>query len=140
DAAGDCGSDCWRGGFWDSPELWVRNADDGGTSHQSPGLGQDNWFHARVNNRHASAVARHFVVCFNVKTFAGTQFVYPADFLPCTAAAAGFDLGPGQSTIVKARWRAADVPPAGTHVCLLAAALARSERPPPPAPAPGRPN
>jgi len=125
DASGDPGT------FWDSPDLWVRNADDGGTSHQSPEFGQDNWFYARVTNRHASAVAHHFVVCFNVKTFAGTQFVYPADFLPCTAAAAGFDLGPGQSMIVKARWPAADVPPAGTHACLLAAVLTRSERPAP---------
>lgn len=131
DAPGDPGSDFWPGSFWDSPDLWVRNADDGGTSHQSPELGHDNWFYARVSNRHASAVARHFVVCFNVKTFAGTQFVYPADFLPCTAAAAGFDLGPGQSVIVKARWPAADVPPAGTHACMLAAVLARSERPAP---------
>jgi hypothetical protein len=131
DAPGDPGSDFWPGAFWNSPDLWVRNADDGGTSHQSPAFGQDNWFYARVTNRHASAVARHFVVCFNVKTFAGTQFVYPADFLPCTAAAAGFDLGPGQSMIVKARWPAADVPPAGTHACMLASVLTRSERPVP---------
>src|SRR5262249_10109320 len=131
DAPGDPGSDFWPGSFWDSPDLWVRNADDGGTTHQAPEQGQDNWLHARVTNRHSSAIARHFVVCFNVKTFAGTQFQYPPDFLPCTAAAAGFDLGPGQSTIVKARWRAADVPPAGTHVCLLAAVLTRSERPAP---------
>jgi hypothetical protein len=131
DAPGDPGSDFWPGTFWDSPDLWVRNADDDGTTHQAAEYGQDNWLYARVINRHASAVARHFVVCFNVKTFAGIQFRYPADFLPCTAAAAGFDLGPGQSTIVKARWPAADVPPAGTHACLLAAVLTRSEHPAP---------
>ena len=39
------------------------------------------------------------------------EFTYPADFLPCIAAVAGFELGPGRSAIVKARWPAALVPP-----------------------------
>ena len=67
--------------------------------------------------------ARHFVVTFNVKRFAGTQFVYPGDFLPCIAAAADFDLGPGERRIVKARWPRALVPAAGTHACWLASVL-----------------
>jgi hypothetical protein len=68
-------------------------------------------------------------VTFNVKSFAGVQFEYPADFLPCIAAASGFDLGPGESTIVKARWPADLVPPPGTHACWLAAVLTRSDHP-----------
>lgn len=123
------GADAWAGRFWDSPDLWVRNADDGGTTHQSPEHGQDNWFHARVRNRSATATARHFVVTFNVKPWAGMEFEYPGDFLPAAAAAVAFDLAPGASTVVKARWPRAVVPPAGTHACWLAAVLTRGDPP-----------
>jgi hypothetical protein len=122
------GADMWSGAFWNSPDLWVRNSDDGGTTHQNPEFGQDNWFYARVRNR-GTVTASHFVVTFNVKTYAGTEFSYPGDFLPCIAAASGFGLGPGASTIVKARWPKAQVPPAGTHACWLAAVLARLDQP-----------
>ena len=110
------------------PDLWIRNRDDGGTTHQAPIAGEDNWFHARVRNR-GSGMARHFLVTFAVKQFAGVQFSWPADFLPAITAAAGFDLGPGQQQVVKARWPAALVPPAGAHACWLAAVLTRSDRP-----------
>jgi hypothetical protein len=129
DDPGHTGSDLWAGTFWNSPDLWIRNADDGGTAHQSPEFGQDNWFHARVRNRSASAPARHFVVTFNAKPWAGTEFVYPDDFLPATAAVADFELGPGEARIVKARWPRELVPAAGTHVCWLAAVLSRSDHP-----------
>ncbi len=123
------GSDYWGGRFWDSPDLWIRNNDDNGTAHQSPLYGQDNWFYARVHNRSTTATANHFLVSFCVKSFAGTEFLYPADFLPCSAAASGFDLGPGESTIVKALWPANLVPAPGTHGCLLAAVLTRFDHP-----------
>ena len=77
----------------------------------------------------ATGAARHFVVTFQVKQFAGVQFTWPADFLPAIAAAGGFDLAPGAERIVRARWPAKLVPPAGTHACWLAAVLARSDRP-----------
>jgi hypothetical protein len=129
DDPGDPGSNFWAGRFWDSPDLWIRNVDDGGTTHQPVESGQDNWFYARVRNRSTTAMGHHFVVAFNVKTFLGTEFVYPGDFLPCVAATAGFDLGPGQERIVKARWPAALVPAAGTHACWLASVLARGDPP-----------
>jgi hypothetical protein len=129
DDPADPGSDFWAGRFWDSPDLWIRNADDGGTTHQPVEHGQDNWFYARVRNRSMSSSAKHFVLAFNVKPFLGTQFVYPGDFLPCISAVAGFDLGPGESRIVKARWPAALVPPAGTHACWLAVVLTRGDNP-----------
>lgn len=122
------GTEAWGGRFWDSPDLWIRHADDGGTVHQAPIAGRDNWFHARIRNRGAS-VARHFVVTFQVKQFAGVQFTWPTDFLPAIAATGGFDLAPGADRIVRARWPAALVPSAGAHACWLAAVLARSDRP-----------
>lgn len=128
DDPGHAGPDQWAGRFWDGPDLWVRNSDDGGALHQAPEFGQDNWLYARVHNRGAQT-ARHFVVSFNVKQFAGTQFAYPGDFLPCVAAAAGFDLAPGASTIVRARWPRQLVPAAGAHACVLAAVLTRGDHP-----------
>lgn len=122
------GANAWGGVFWDSPDLWIRNADDGGTTHQPPEFGQDNWFHARIRNR-GSSTARHFLVTFNVLPWAGLEFLYPGDFLPGVAAAAGFDLAPGASTVVKAQWPKARVPPAGTHACWLAAVFARFDAP-----------
>ena len=122
DASDDPGFDQYTGSrFWDSPDVWVRNSDDGVTTHQNPEFGQDNWFYARVHNRGTETVS-HFVVTFNVKTWAGTQFVYPQDFVPYISAAVGFDLAPGASTIVKAKWPSNLVPPAGTHGCLLVSA------------------
>ena len=107
--------------FWNSPDLWIRNNDDPVTSttHQAPEFGQDNWFYARVRNT-GTAAARAFVVTFNVKPWAGTEFVYPNDFIAYVSAAVGFNLAPGASTVVKAKWPAGLVPPAGTHACWLA--------------------
>ncbi len=130
DDPADTGADAWGGTFWDSPDLWIRNADDGGTTHQSPEYGQDNWFHARVRNKGTAGAAQHFVVTFHSKGFAGTQFQYPGDFLPCIGARAEFELAPGATRIVKARWPRSLVPAEGTHTCLLAAVLTRSDHPP----------
>lgn len=107
--------------FWNSPDLWIRNADDGGTAHQAPEYGQDNFFYARVRNR-GTTTARAFAVTFEVKLWQGTQFTYKNDFVPYIAAAVGFNLAPGASQIVKARWPAAEVPAAGSHGCLLVSA------------------
>jgi hypothetical protein len=123
------GADQWEGTFWDSPDLWIRNADDGGTDHQSPEYGQDNWFHARVRNKAGAGEAEHFVVTFHSRDFAGTQFVYPADFLPCIAAKAEFDLAPDDTRIVKAPWPRELVPPAGLHTCLPASVITRGDDP-----------
>jgi hypothetical protein len=123
------GADQWGGVFWDSPDLWTRNADDGGTTHQPPEYGQDNWLYARVRNKAGAGAADHFVVAFHSRGFAGTEFVYPADFLPCIAAKSEFDLAPGNTRIVKARWPRALVPSAGTHTCLLASVITRGDHP-----------
>lgn len=129
DAPGHVGSDTWNGPFWDSPDLWVRNVDDGGLTHQPPEFGQDNWLYARVRNDPAGGMCRHFVVTFAAKQFAGTEFTYPTDFLPCLAAAADFNLGPGETRVVSARWPKDLVPVPGTHPCLLASVQARGDHP-----------
>ena len=122
------GAPTGEGPFWDSTDLWIRNANDGGTTHQPVEYGQDNWFHARIRNR-GSSIARHFLVTFNVVPFAGVEFRFPDDFLPAVASAAGFDLAPGASTVVTSRWPANHVPPPGTHACWLAAVFTRFDAP-----------
>jgi hypothetical protein len=124
------GTEQWAAGsFWNSPDLWVRNSEDDLLSHQNPVAGRDNWIYARVRNLSGTTRADHFSVAFNVKPYAGVEFVYPQDFLPATVAATGFDLAPGASVIVKARWPKALVPPAGAHSCLLASVFSRSNHP-----------
>lgn len=129
DALDDPGGDHFAGTFWDSPDLWVRNQDDGGTAHQPPRAGQDNWLYARVRNKASGGHASHFVVGFRCRNLAGSQFTYPADFFPCTATKAEFDLAPGETRIVKARWPRAQVPAHGVEISLLASIISRSDHP-----------
>jgi hypothetical protein len=130
DAPRDPGLDAFTGAvFWASPDVWVRTEDDGGTTPQPPEYGQDNWLHARVHNR-GGGVARSFAVAFNAHPWAGTEFIYPADLLPAIAAVVGFDLAAGATTVVRAGWPASAVPAAGTHACILAAALVGGDLPP----------
>lgn len=37
--------------MWTSPDIWVRNQDDGGTAHQNPEAGQTNYIHVNIRNR-----------------------------------------------------------------------------------------
>ena len=111
--------------FRDSPKLWVRNADDGGASHQLPEYGQDNWFYARVRNKADAGQAEHFVVTFHYRNIADEQFEYPSDFLPCIAAKAEFELLPGDARIVKALWPYELVPQKNSQTCLLASVITR---------------
>jgi hypothetical protein len=99
--------------------LWTRQTDDNGTTHQTPLPGQDIFCYARVRNTGAAS-AHAFVVTFTIQPVAGTEFTYPADFLPPLSAACGFALAPGASTIVKATIPAASVPPAAAQGLLLA--------------------
>lgn len=128
DAPGDPGDDLYTGSnFWNSPDLWIRNQQDGGLSHQSPEAGQDNWFYARVRNR-GIGICRIFFVGFNVKEWLGTQFIYPGDYIPYISDPfmlgnlIGMNLESGDSKTIYTKWAAADVPPAGTHACWLAVA------------------
>lgn len=128
DAPGDTGDDLYTGGnFWNSPDLWIRNQQDGGLSHQNPEAGQDNWFYTRLHNR-GIGIARIFYVGYNVKEWLGTQFVYPDDYMPYISDPftignrIGANLDAGDSMIVYTKWEAADIPAADTHACWLAVA------------------
>jgi hypothetical protein len=121
--------EAWR--RWDSPDIWVRNQDDGEAEHQQPEAGQDNWIYARVHNASKKATAHHFIVAFGVQE----EFLLPVlpellDWFPGDVAAAGFDLKPGETTVVKACWPASLVP--GRHrvrLALFATILTRFDHP-----------
>jgi hypothetical protein len=70
-----------------SPDVWVRNlapaADDPAhiTEHQSPIREQDNWVYANIRNRGAVDSLDVYVRLL-ITRWAGTQYIYPDDFLP----------------------------------------------------------
>ena len=131
DNLADDGDEPSAGSFWNSPDLWIRNENDSGTSHQSPKAGQDNWFHARIHNR-GTGIARNALVWHKVQEWAGTQFVYSADYFPPTALV-GVSVPPDDSAIARVRWEQADVPPAGTHACWTSAVILNGDPIPNPA-------
>ncbi len=132
-------------GFWDSPDIWVRNADDNGTAHQDTIRDRDNFIYTRVSNR-GTQPSHPCWVNFYITSFAGTQFRYPYDYkLDTTTAPGGGTSGRRRPTnqfpavgtylvgsmriatvpasgnvITKVRWPSALIPPdAGWHPCLL---------------------
>lgn len=116
--------------FWDSPDLWVRNQDDGEKvqAHQNPVAGKANWFYARVSNR-GTQPAYFFLVAFKVAPFLGTEFLYPNDYMDAPAAMGWFfssGLKPGESAIVKKEMNV----PAMAHPCWLATVLTEGDMPP----------
>jgi subtilisin family serine protease len=72
-----------------SPDVWVRNTDPAVdnpaevTIHQSPIRNQNNWVYAKIRNR--GTVDSHDVyVRLSITRWAGTQYIYPEDFVPTT--------------------------------------------------------
>jgi len=134
DNAADSGVVPSAGPFWDSPHIWVRNAEDGLAVHQDTDRGHDNFLYARVRNR-GLAEARHVRVRFLIASFAATEFRYPLDFIPRNPGGGGAIAGPGTYLVgdaaipavapgavqtVHVRWPAALIPPAADwHPCLL---------------------
>jgi subtilisin family serine protease len=90
----DVGSVPSAGVFYDSPDIWVRNrapAVDGAAAlpasyhHAPPHLGpiseQDNWIYVRFKNV-GTAPSYDFYVRVYLTHFAGTEFVYPDNYIP----------------------------------------------------------
>ena len=106
--------------YWNSPDLWVRNNDEGNNplpQHQKPIQGQSNWIYARVNN---ASGAPYRNVTVNVyladranKALGGEEFLYPVDWNPKNLIGSVDDiqatpaiLAPPGITIVKIEWKA----------------------------------
>ncbi|WP_298516278.1 S8 family serine peptidase [uncultured Kordia sp.] len=93
DNLSDDGSVVPTGGtFWRSPDIWIRNADPAVEGLADPAYGvnppnqnaisgSDNWVRVRVKNAGTTA-SSNFYVRLYLSHFAGSQFVYPTDFIP----------------------------------------------------------
>jgi subtilisin family serine protease len=70
-----------------SPDVWVRNVDPAVDNpaqvnqHQKPIRGQDNWVYFNVRNRGSIDSLNTYVRIF-ITRWAGTQYLYPDDFIP----------------------------------------------------------
>ena len=130
DNPADTGSGSSTGPFWTSPDLWVRNSQDGGTSDLPTIRGQDNYIYIRVRNKgsqpYSNVTVNFFIANFEALV-PGTEFLYPVDWAPggflgsvtipnVPAASGGLD---GEA-IANVKWLASLIPPAtGWHPCLL---------------------
>jgi hypothetical protein len=91
DNLGDMGATVPTGGtFWNSPDIWVRASDPSGDPDPAYGVdpvgdsavhGADNWVRVRVKNVGTGPSSTFFVRGY-LTHFAGTQFRYPADYIP----------------------------------------------------------
>lgn len=121
-----------------SPDVWVRNVDPAVdnpaqvTIHQEPIRNQDNWVYVNVRNR--GAVDSHDVyVRILITRWAGTQYLYPDDFIPTNPPGSNptVPLAPGTYLIdeihidsipaggvvtANALWAAALIPPASVTI------------------------
>jgi hypothetical protein len=134
DNSGDSGAVPTAAPFWFSPDLWVRNAQDGGLTDQPTKRNQSNWIYARVHNKSTQAyqnVTINFYLGNSLSLLPGTQFLYPVDWNPSgllgsatianVPAATG---GVAGEAITNIEWTANLIPPAsGWHPCLLAEVL-----------------
>ncbi|MCO6453133.1 MAG: VWA domain-containing protein [Caldilineales bacterium] len=100
--------------WWLSPDLWVRNNDDGGAVHQNPIGGQRNYIYARVWNRGSTTVQNIDVNLYFAQTSLG--LVWPDDWNELSPSRTIASLAPGQSAVVSIPW---DTPNLAGHFCLF---------------------
>jgi murein tripeptide amidase MpaA len=79
DNPADTGTQPSAGVFWESLDIFVRRTDDDIFAHQAPVKGQANYLYVRVANR-GPVTARGLRVTARAVPFAGTEFIYPADW------------------------------------------------------------
>ena len=134
DNVADTGATPSTGPFWNSPDVWVRNNEDGVAVHQNTVRGRDNFVYVQVQNR-GIADARDVRVRVSLSSFAGTEFIYPEDWIPQNPGGGGSISTPGTywigesvipllaagaQAVTHVRWPSALIPPdTGWHPCLL---------------------
>ncbi|MCB0205647.1 MAG: VWA domain-containing protein, partial [Anaerolineae bacterium] len=99
--------------WWDSPDIWVRHANDGGEEHQNPQAGQRNYIYARVLNRGTTTV-NNITVNFYYG-LSGLGLGWPSGWNPLSLTRTISSIPPGGSAVVSIPW---DVPNISGHFCL----------------------
>jgi hypothetical protein len=119
----DTGTEPSVGTFWNSPDIWVRNDNDGGTDHQDTIRDRDNYIYVRVRNKGAQACDEITVNVFQ-SNWPGTEFLYPEDWIWDDDHLVGsktiLSIPAGRDAVVSFLWdknRIASA--AGWHPCLL---------------------
>lgn len=140
----DTGGQPSTGDFWNSPDIFVRLADDNPNLYQNPALGdsmhqkpqsnQDNWIYARVHNKsntnYDNVTVRFYLA--NYVGFSGhdtvteavprTEVIYPIDWHPDSliGTATLMTVPAGGTAVAKVKWPQALIPPQSNwHPCLL---------------------
>jgi len=120
DNTSDTGDPSSTGAFWDSPDIWVRNSNDGLSGHQDTIREQDNFINIRVWNDSASDYNDVIVRVYRAH-FAGTEFYYPDDWHPDNLIGEETITVPaGSSATAVITWGSAFIPDETWHPCLLA--------------------
>ena len=99
--------------WWDSPDIWVRHADDNGEQHQNPQAGQRNYLYARVINRGTTTVTNIDVTLYYGAS--GLGLGWPAGWTQLPVTRRIPSIAPGGYAIVSIPW---DVPNLAGHFCL----------------------
>lgn len=129
DNTADTGEAESTGSTWNSPDVWIRNADDGLEVHQNTIRGQSNFLHARIwnkSNQLYEDVTVQFFLGNTRDLVPGTTFYYPEDWrLERLVGEATIDIPAGapgapSQAIAKVEWTQDLIPPAeGWHACML---------------------
>jgi hypothetical protein len=99
--------------WWQSPDVLVRNQDDGVRLHQDPILGQTNYAYVRVRNIGNATISDGYV---DVYWHEPSAAVICGDWAPINPAPIAVGtLAPGESTWVQTPW----VPTLEGHTCLF---------------------
>ncbi|MFQ5420335.1 MAG: Ig-like domain-containing protein, partial [Anaerolineae bacterium] len=98
-------------GWYGSPDIWVRHADDGGLIHQDPIAGQTNYVYARIHNRGTQPQDGTVDLTW-IEPSLGARC---GDWSPI-GTIAYINLQPGETRILSIPW----VPSRSGHTCLQA--------------------
>jgi len=108
--------------WWASPDIWVRNNQDGGLTHQNPIIGQTNYVYVRVRNTGDATVNNITIHLYDSP--GASNLRWPDDWVPEIGTATIASLTAGQETVVSVAW----TPVAEGHYCFLVRIAAPDDR------------
>jgi fibro-slime domain-containing protein len=101
--------------LWISPDVWVRNQNDGVNKHQNVKVGQDNFVNVNVANRGALPAKDTTVEVYRMNKGAGLGNAWPKGW-DLVGTAKVTELAPGASQRVVVTWPSSTIPKPG-HYC-----------------------
>jgi hypothetical protein len=105
--------------FWLSPDVWLRNKEDGISKYQNVEFGQDNYIYVRARNRGTATAKNTTIEVYRSIPAIGTRWPKGWQFVGKTQIDA---IEPNGSKEVAIRWDKDDIPKPG-HYCLYVRAL-----------------